>query len=76
FNLGVRGEGFSVLFNGIRPGLCSYVCGGRELMKQMPVPNFWRAPTDNDRVKWCRVFHDLGIWGESMRNCSRCFLCR
>ena len=49
FNLGIRGEGFSVLFNGIRPGLCSYVYGGRELMKQMPVPNFWRAPTDNDR---------------------------
>ena len=49
FNLGVRGEGFSVLFNGIRPGLCSYVYGGRELMKQNPVPNFWRAPTDNDR---------------------------
>ena len=49
FNLGVRGEGFSVLFNGIRPGLCSYVYGGRELMKQAPAPNFWRAPTDNDR---------------------------
>ena len=49
FNLGVRGEGFSVLFNGIRPGLCSYVFGGRELIKQVPVPNFWRAPTDNDR---------------------------
>ena len=49
FNLGVRGEGFSVLFNGIRPGLCSYVYGGRELIKQQPAPNFWRAPTDNDR---------------------------
>ena len=49
FNLGIRGEGFSVQFNGIRPGLASYVYGGRELMKQSPVPNFWRAPTDNDR---------------------------
>ena len=49
FNLGVRGEGFSVLFSAIRPGLSSYVCGGRELLEQMPAPNFWRAPTDNDR---------------------------
>ena len=49
FNLGVRGEGFSVLFSSIRPGLSSYVYNGRELLKQIPAPNFWRAPTDNDR---------------------------
>ena len=49
FNLGVRGEGFSVLFSALRPGLSSYVYGGRELLVQMPAPNFWRAPTDNDR---------------------------
>ena len=49
FNLGVRGEGFSVLFSSLRPGLSSYVWGGRELLEQMPAPNFWRAPTDNDR---------------------------
>lgn len=48
-NLGVRGDGFSVLFSGIRPGLASYVYGGRELMKQAPAPNFWRALIDNDR---------------------------
>ena len=49
FNLGVRGEGFSVLFSSLRPGLSSYVYGGQELLEQMPAPNFWRAPTDNDR---------------------------
>ncbi len=49
FNIGVRGEGFSVLFSTLRPGLSSYVYGGRELIKQAPSPNFWRAPTDNDR---------------------------
>lgn len=49
FNIGVRGNGFSVLFSGVRPGLSSYVYGGRELMKHSPVPNFWRAPNDNDR---------------------------
>ena len=49
FNLGVRGEGFSVMFNVLRPGLASYIHNGRELMKQAPAPSFWRAPTDNDR---------------------------
>ena len=49
FNLGVRGEGFSVLFSSLRPGLTSYVYAGRELIEQAPMPNFWRAPTDNDR---------------------------
>ena len=49
YNLGVRGEGFSALFTALRPGLSSYVYGGRELLLQPPAPNFWRAPTDNDR---------------------------
>ena len=49
FNLGVRGEGFSVLFSALRPGLTSYIYAGRELIEQPPAPNFWRAPNDNDR---------------------------
>ena len=48
-NVGVRGKNFSVQFSSIQPGLTSYVYAGRELIEQVPMPNFWRAPTDNDR---------------------------
>ncbi len=48
WNLGVRGEGFSVQFNAIRPGLTSYVHKGVEYITTSPAPNFWRAPVDND----------------------------
>lgn len=48
WNLGVRGADFSAQFSAIRPGLTSYVYDGVELIEQMPMPNFWRAPVDND----------------------------
>lgn len=47
-NYGVKGEHFSAIFAKGRGGLISYVYGGKELMKQAPLPNFWRAPVDND----------------------------
>lgn len=47
YNLGVRGEGFEALFGG--SGLVSYRYGGKEMLKTVPMPNFWRAPVDNDR---------------------------
>ncbi len=49
WNLGVRGKDFSAQFSAIRPGLTSYVFDGTELIEQIPVPNFWRAPNDNDK---------------------------
>ena len=48
-NIGVHGEGFAVMFSKLTGGLVSYRYGGRELLDGMPKPNFWRAPTDNDR---------------------------
>ena len=48
-NVGVFGDHFSVMFDGMAGGLASYRYGGVELIKGMPMPNFWRAPTDNDR---------------------------
>ena len=48
-NIGLRGRDFSVLFSGPMGGLVSYIYRGRELINRVPVPNFWRAPTDNDR---------------------------
>ena len=48
-NVGVHGEYFSALFNGMTGGLVSYRWGGVELLRSVPMPNFWRAPNDNDR---------------------------
>ena len=46
YNLGIRGECFEVLLS--YRGLVSYRYGGKELLKTIPRPNFWRAPIDND----------------------------
>ena len=48
FNIGVRGDHFSVLFSSGQGGLVSYRYGGREMLKEAVLPNFWRAPVDND----------------------------
>ncbi len=49
-NLGVRGNNFSAIFSKVQMGLVSYVYGGVEMLPvSSPLPNFWRAPVDNDR---------------------------
>lgn len=48
YNIGVKGEGFEVLFSRLNGGLVSYKYAGREMISEIPKPNFWRAPTDND----------------------------
>ncbi len=48
YNLGVKGDDFEVLFSGATGGMVSYRYGGVELLEKMPLPNFWRAPVDND----------------------------
>lgn len=47
-NLGVRGAHFSVLFSALNGGMTSYIYDGREMLKSVPRPNFFRAPTSND----------------------------
>lgn len=47
-NIGVRGEHFDVLFSALNGGLVSYRYGGKEMLKNIPKPEFWRAPVDND----------------------------
>ncbi|NDO48845.1 DUF4981 domain-containing protein [Lachnospiraceae bacterium MD335] len=47
-NIGVRGAEFDVLFTELNGGLASYRYAGKELIEEIPKPNFWRAPTDND----------------------------
>ena len=47
-NTGVKGDGFEVLFSVLNGGLVSYRYAGKELIEKIPMPNFWRAPVDND----------------------------
>lgn len=48
WNLGVSGDNFHVMFSYNNGGLVSYRYMGREMIEKMPLPNFWRAPVDND----------------------------
>lgn len=44
----VKGGHFKAIFSNTNAGLVSYVYGGVEMLKSIPLPNFWRAPVDND----------------------------
>lgn len=64
-NIGVRGRHFTALFSRTVGGLVSYRYGmtsdgGRELLRAVPHPNFWHAPTANERG-WGMPFRD-GHW--------------
>lgn len=64
-NIGVHGEHFSALFSRLHGGLQSYRFGrtpdgGRELLLAVPKPNFWHAPTSNEKG-WEASFAD-GQW--------------
>ena len=48
WNITVRGEHFSVQFSRGTGALTSYRAGGVEYLKAPLLPNFWRAPTNND----------------------------
>lgn len=52
-NIGVRGDGFEVLFSRIQGGIQSYALGepgrSRQILRGVPSVNFWHAPTSNER---------------------------
>ena len=48
WNITVRGESFSVQFSRLTGALTSYRAGDTEYLKTPLLPNFWRAPTNND----------------------------
>ena len=47
-NIGVQGFGFEFMFSSAAGNLTSYKYNGVEFISNMPTPNFWRAPVDND----------------------------
>lgn len=51
-NYGIKGENFHIIFGKDKCGIVSYKSRGKELISALtgiPRPNFWRAPTDNDK---------------------------
>ena len=58
--LGVRGEGFRVLFSYSEGGPVSLCLGDREWLWRAPRPAYWRAPTENDRGN-CFA-HNSALW--------------
>jgi beta-galactosidase len=48
WNISVRGEHFSLQFSRLTGALTSYRWGNTELLKAPLMPNFWRAPINND----------------------------
>lgn len=48
-NLGIQGEGFSIMFSRQDGGIVSLRQGEKEWIARPPKPVYWRASTDNDR---------------------------
>ena len=44
----IKGEGFGLTFERATGRMVDFHAGGRTLIQGGPVPNVWRAPTDND----------------------------
>ncbi len=64
--LTVSGQDFVLTFNRAEGRLASYKFKNVELLKEGPLPNFWRAPTDNDFGN--RMPQRLNAWREASLN--------
>jgi beta-galactosidase len=64
--LKILGQEFVVVFNKNNGDMESYRFKGVELFKQAPVPNFWRAHTDNDRGN--NLQERCATWREAGKN--------
>jgi beta-galactosidase len=54
------GEGFQIVFDKATGTLSAWTYAGASLLSQGPVPNFWRAPNDNDKGN--RLPGRCGAW--------------
>ena len=62
----ISGKDFILAFNKAEGRLISYKFQNVELLKDGPLPNFWRAPTDNDFGN--RMPTRLKVWREASLN--------
>lgn len=45
----INGDKFTIVFDKSKGTMSSYVYDDKEVIKEGPIPNFWRAPIDNDK---------------------------
>ena len=57
----IEGEDFKVTFDVFRGTISGYEISGVEMLGRGPLPNFWRAPTDNDRHIAPNVWEKIGL---------------
>jgi len=62
----ISSQNFELTFNRAEGRLTSYKFQKVELIKDGPLPNFWRAPTDNDFGN--RMPERLKVWREASQN--------
>ena len=67
WNITVRGDHFSVQFSRLTGALTSYRFGDTEYLKAPLLPNFWRAPTNNDYGN--RMPQRYGQWKIASQYC-------
>jgi beta-galactosidase len=60
----IKGKNFTLTFDKTKGTIFSLLYEGKELIKQGPTPNFWRAPNDNDfgngMPERCKIWFDAG----------------
>jgi beta-galactosidase len=59
-NIAVSGDNFALLFSKQQGALVSYKYGGKEMIRDLPKPEFWRAPVDNDYGS--KMHFEASIW--------------
>ncbi len=60
FSIGVVGEDFHVIFAIAQGGMVDYTYGGKQMLRGVMKPNFYRASTQNDRAN--RYGYRYGQW--------------
>jgi beta-galactosidase len=64
--ISVQGKIFSIQFDKASGTITSFSYSSQQLMEQGPLPNFRRAPTDND--VGCKMFNKCKPWYEASEN--------
>src|SRR5699024_2998880 len=58
--IAITGEGFSFNIDKASGAISNYVYNGETLLTQGPVPNFWRAPVNNDNGNFDWAWQNAG----------------
>lgn len=59
-NIGIICKDCSIIFSKIKGGLISYKIGDKELIEEVVMPNFWRAPLQNDIG--ASLHREMAVW--------------